>query len=141
MKKIPGLTTGMSETEMVNDFMKALKHPMLETIKYLRKFILSIEPTIGEEIFWNAPTFYYTGDMQPFDPKEYKRYIVGFNLYKQDTIRLIFLNGADVSDSKGILEGDYKNGRRLVSIKGIDDLKSKEAELKNIVKQLLKLMN
>lgn len=138
MKKENNLATGISETKAVDDFIKTLKHPMMDTIKYLRKFILSVDSTIGEGIFWNAPTFFYKGKMKPFDPKEYKRYVVGLNFYKQDTIRLIFLRGAHVQDPKGILEGDYKDGRRIVSLKGLADVKSKEHELKKVVKQLLK---
>ena len=42
----------------------------------LREVILTTDASIGEEIFWNAPTFFYTGEMKPFDPKEYKRYII-----------------------------------------------------------------
>ena len=79
--------------------------------------------------------------MKPFNPKEYKRYIVGFNFYKQDTLRLIFLKGADATDPTGMLEGDYKDGRRIASFKNIDELKSKETELKKIIQQLLKTMD
>jgi len=140
-KKEPGLTTGVSEPEAVDEFMNALKHPMADVMQYLRESILSIDKTIGEGIFWNAPCFFYTGKMKPFNPKDYKRYIVGFNFFKQDTGRLIFLRGADAADPTGILEGDYKDGRRLVLIKSIDDAKRKEKDLKKIVKQLLKLID
>ncbi|NOU20028.1 MAG: hypothetical protein HOO91_20915 [Bacteroidales bacterium] len=54
---------------------------------------------------------------------------------------MIFLRGASASDPTGLLEGDYKDGRRLVSFKSIDDVKSKEKELKNIIQQLLKLVD
>lgn len=140
MKKETNLTLGISEPEKVDEFIKDLKHPMLNVLKYLRQFILASDKSIGEGIYWNAPTFYYTGKMKPFNPKEYKRYIVGFNFYKQDTVRLIFLKGADAKDPKGLLEGDYKDGRRLMSFKSLEDVKSKEAELKKIIKQLVKLM-
>ena len=79
--------------------------------------------------------------MKSFDPKEYRRFIVNFNFYKQDTLRIIFLRGADVTDKTGLLEGDYKDGRRIASFKSIDDLKSKEKELKKIIKHLVKLMD
>lgn len=140
MKNEPGLYTGVSEAASVNEFMKKLQHPMHDVMEYLRRFIMSADKNIGEGIYWNAPTFYYTGKMKPFDAKEYRRYIVGFNFYKQDMIRMIFLRGADATDTTSILEGDYKDGRRIVSIKGMDDVKSKEAALKKIIKQLVKLM-
>jgi len=141
MKKENGLASGISETDLVDAYMKKLKHPMSDIVQQLRKFILSIDKTVGEGIYWNAPTFYYTGKMKPFDPKEYKRYIVGLNFYKQDAIRMIFLRGADAKDPKEILEGDYKDGRRLTTISSSADLKEKEPALKNIVQQLLKNMS
>lgn len=113
---------------------------MTDVVRHLRKFILGIDPQIGEGIFWNGPTFYFTGKMAPFDPKEYRRYIVGVNLYKSDTLRLVFLRGADADDPSGILEGSYSDGRRIVSISGLTDLKAKESDLKKIVKQLIRNM-
>jgi len=54
---------------------------------------------------------------------------------------MIFLRGADAKDPKGILEGDYVDGRRLTIITSAKDLKEKEPALKNIVQQLLKNMS
>lgn len=136
-KKLNGLHTGTSEPEAVDAFMKDLKHPLLDVAERLRKVILSVDKRIGEGIFWNAPTFYYTGRMKPFAPKSYKRYIVGFNFFKKDCIRLIFLRGATVSDPSNLLEGDYKDGRRLALFHSLNDVKSRGKDLKNIVTQLL----
>ena len=113
---------------------------MKDIMVHLRSFILKIDKNIGEGIFWNAPTFYFTGKMKPFDPKLYKRYIVGFNFFKQDAVRLIFLQGADAKDPKGILEGDYTDGRRIISLKSMEEVKKYEKELKKIIMQLIKLM-
>ena len=140
MKKETDLTTGISQSAVVEKFINELNHPMIDVLIYLRQFILSIDKNIGDGIFWNAPTFYYTGKMEPFNPKEYKRYIVGFNFYKQDTIRLIFLRGADVADHGGLLEGDYKDGRRLISYKSLEDVKKTEGQLKKIIKDLVRKM-
>ncbi len=137
-KKETNLTLGISEPQKVDEFMSNLTHPLLDVMNYLRTFILSINKSIGEGIYWNAPTFYYTGKMPPFEPKEYKRYIVGFNFYQQDAIRLIFLKGATATDPTQLLEGDYKDGRRIASFKSIEDVKKKEKELKNIIKELIK---
>ena len=51
---------------------------------------------------------------------------------------MMFLRGASVKDPEKILEGDYKNGRRLLSFKSIDDVKNRETALKNIIKELVK---
>lgn len=98
MKKEHGLTTGISEPEKVDEFMAALKYPLADVVQYMRQFILGVDKKIGEGIFFKAPAFYYTGKMAPFHPKDYKRYIVGFNLYRKDALRLIFLRGASVAD-------------------------------------------
>ncbi|NOU47107.1 MAG: DUF1801 domain-containing protein [Bacteroidales bacterium] len=140
-KKETNLTSGISESQLVNEYMDRLEHPMFDLAQYLRTYILSVDKNIGEGIYWNVPTFYFTGKMKPFNPKEYKRFIVNFNFYKQDTLRIIFLRGADATDPTGFLEGDYKDGRRIASFKSIDELKSKERELKSIIKQLIKRMD
>ena len=138
MKKESNITTGISEPEKVNEFMAELKYPLAEVIQYFRELILSIDKKIGEGIFYKAPAFYYTGKMKPFNPKDYKRYIVGCNLFRKDLLRVIFLRGATVADPTGILEGDYKDGRRLMSFTSIEDVKSKEKALKSIIKELVK---
>ncbi len=140
MKKENGLASGVSETAQVNEFMKVLDYPNFELVEYLRELILSCSKDIGEGIYWNAPVFYYTGKMKPFNPKDYSRYLVGFNLFKKDCVRLIFLRGAGIADPKNILEGDYKHGRRLASFKNMADIKNKENELKKILKFLLATM-
>jgi hypothetical protein len=47
----------------------------------LRQIILAAYPKIGEEVKWNAPAFFYTGEMEPFDPKEFRRYLAVLNLF------------------------------------------------------------
>ena len=136
-KKENALFTGTSAPATVDAHMKALKHPLRDVAKQLRSIILGADKSIGEGIFWNAPTFYYTGPMKPFDPKTYKRYVVGFNFFKPDCVRLIFLRGADVKDPNGILEGSYADGRRLLVIHSLEELKQKEKDLKRVIKELI----
>lgn len=139
-KKETNLTLGVSEPEKVDEFMLTLKHPMKNLVEYLRTVILSTDKQIGEGIYWNAPTFYFTGKMKPFEAKEYKRFITGFVFNKQDCIRMVFLQGATVAGKSTILEGDFKDGRRLVVFNSLADAKSKEKELKSIIKNLISLM-
>jgi len=139
-KKETNLTLGISETEKVDAYLKDLNHPLVDVVHYLRNVIMHIDKNIGEGIYWNAPTFYYTGKMQPFDAKEYKRYLVGFVFNRQDCIRMVFLRGATVKNTDGILEGDYKDGRRLAVFRDMADARSKEKALKQIISDLLKNM-
>lgn len=139
-KKENNLALGVSESEKVDEYMASLNHPLKDCVIYLRQLMLNSSKQVGEGIYWNAPTFYYCGQMEAFDPKTYKRYIVGLNFYKLDTLRLIFLRGADADDPQSLLEGDYKDGRRLLSFKSVEDIKSKEKAFINIVKSLLAQM-
>lgn len=140
MKKANNLALGITETEQVDAYLENLNHPLKDLVVYLRNVILEVNPDIGEGIYWNAPTFYFTGEMPSFDPKTYKRYIVGLNFYKKDTIRLIFLHGAAAKNVEGLLEGDYADGRRIASFKNIDEVKSKQKALEQIIQELVSKM-
>jgi hypothetical protein len=127
-----------SNAELVTGYIQNLDAPVAEIVEIIRQIILSTDPEIGEEIKWNAPSFLYTGEMKPFNPKEYKRHIIVMNLHKR--ILLVFPSGAKVNDTLGLLEGDYADGRRLIYIKSMDDLKSKEAGIRKIIKDWLALV-
>ena len=105
MKTKESSTTKTSEPEKVDAYMKVLKHPLADVVEALRQIILNTDTEIGEEIKWNAPTFFYAGEMAPSDPKKYKRYLVVFNLFKKDCIRLVFPSGAKVDDGVRIAGG------------------------------------
>ncbi len=130
----------LSNAEQVALYMQNLQHPMLGAIEELRKIIKDSHPDMEEIIAWNAPTYNYVGDMKPFDPKEYKRYIVGFNLFKKDCIRLIFLTGAKLTDPTNILEGDYKDGRRLILFNSMEEVKSKQQALQDLINEWINLV-
>lgn len=135
------LYTGTSRPETVDAYMARVKHPLRDVAAELRRIILRADKRIGEGIFWNAPCFYYTGELDAFDPKTYKRYIVGFNFFKQDMLRLIFLRGASVKDPGGMLTGEYKDGRRLALFGSMADVRKREKDLQRIVKELVKHIN
>ncbi len=61
MAKPAELTTKPSEPEKVDAYMSRLKHPLAKVVEQLRKIILSTNKEVGEEIKWNAPTFFYAG--------------------------------------------------------------------------------
>jgi hypothetical protein len=127
-----------SNAELVTGYIQNLDAPVTGIVETIRQIVLSTDPEIGEEIKWNAPSFLYTGEMKPFNPKEYKRYIMVMNLHKR--ILLVFPSGAKVNDTSGLLEGDYADGRRLIHIKSMDDLKSKEAGIRKVIKDWLALV-
>ena len=130
----------LTDKEQVTAHIEALPAPFSGIVEAVRQMILATDKTIGEQIKWNSPSFYYTGEMKPFDPKEYKRDIVVMNLRK-GVILLVFPTGAKVNDTTGILEGTYTDGRRMVTIKDMDDAKQKEKNLKKVIKEWLKLVD
>ena len=129
-----------TDAEEVAAHIKKLDPEVAKIVTALRKIILSTDKSIGERIKWNNPSFYYTGEMKPFDPKEYKREIIVFNLFK-NRIMLVFPSGAKVKDTTGLLEGDYKDGRRTTVFKDMKDVKAKEKILQAIIKAWLQLVD
>jgi hypothetical protein len=137
----PGLSGKASEPDKVDAYMRKLKHPLADVVEALRRVILSTHSEIGEEIKWNAPSFFYTGPMGPFDPKEYKRHIIVLNLYREDCIRLVFPSGARIGDTSGLLEGDYADGRRRAFFSCMADVESKGHALQRLIGKWLTLLD
>ena len=48
---------------------------------------------------------------------------------------LVFPSGAKVNDKSGLLEGDYKDGRRISVFKDLNDVKEKQKALQRIIKE------
>jgi hypothetical protein len=130
-------TAKTSDSDSVDAYVRNLKHPLVDLVAALRKTILAINPDIGEEIKWSAPAFFFAGEMQPSDPKEYRPYLVIFNLFKKDAVRLIFGRGDRVKDKSGFLEGDYADGRRLAMFASSKELTTKKKLLVNVIKTQL----
>jgi len=130
----------LTDQEQVSEHISKLEPEFAKIIEAIRKIILGTDQQIGERIKWNNPSFYYTGEMKPFDPKEYKREIVVFNLYK-GRIMLVFPGGAKIKDTSGLLEGDYKDGRRITIFKNMSDVKAKEKAMQAVIKEWLRLVD
>lgn len=123
-----------SGSEEVTAFIKKASPDTAKLLEALRQVILKSDKAIAEQIKWNAPSFYYSGEMKAFDAKEYKRDIVVYNLHKKEYVLLVFPTGARINDVSGLLEGDYKDGRRLAKIFDLQDLKAKEKKLQKVIK-------
>lgn len=141
MTKRQPLLTKPSEPDKVDAYMQKLRHPLAEVAAALRKIILNTDTGIGEEIKWNAPTFFYAGEMAPSDPKKYKRYIVVFNLVQKDCIRLVFPSGAKIKDISGFLQGDYADGRRLAFFHNLEEVQSQTKPLQQAIRKWLTLLD
>ena len=130
----------LSDEQQVTAHIKKLDPALGEIVQAIRGIILSTDKDISERIKWNNPSFYYAGEMKRFDPKEYKSDIAVFNLHK-GRIMLVFPSGANVNNQSGLLEGDYKDGRRLAIFENMHDVKSKEMLLRKIIKEWIGLVD
>lgn len=128
-----------SDSEQVTEHIAKLEPYLATIIEYLRKLILNAHPEVAERIKWNNPSFYYMGEMAPFNPKEYKREIIVMNLHK-GKIMLIWPSGAKLNNQSGILEGNYSNGRRLLIFKDLADVQVKENVLQALVREWVGLV-
>ncbi|MCW3086780.1 MAG: hypothetical protein JWQ78_166 [Sediminibacterium sp.] len=135
-----GKANKSSDQEQVTAHIAALEPGLARVVEILRRIILDTDATIGERIKWNNPSFYYTGEMKPFDPKEYKRELIVFNLLK-GRIMLVLPSGATIEDRSGLLEGDYKDGRRLIIFKDEADIRAKQKGLQKIIRAWLALVD
>lgn len=129
----------LTDEEQVATHIHKLEPALAEIVMAIRQIMMSTNSLIKERIKWNNPSFYYAGEMAPFDPKEHKSDIAVFNLFK-GRIMLVLPSGARVSDTSGLLEGDYKDGRRTIVFKDMDDVKGKEVALSTVVKRWVELV-
>lgn len=130
----------LTDTEQIESFINQLEPATGAVVETIRQLILGVDPSVGERIKWNNPSFYYTGEMAPFDPKEYKREIAVFNLFK-GRIMLVLPSGANLNNGSGLLEGDFKDGRRTIVFSDLADVTSKAQDLKQLIQNWLQLVD
>ncbi len=126
----------INDSQSVTTFISKLEPEFAKLVEAVRKLITDTDPMIGEQIKWNAPSFFYTGPMKAFNAKEYKRDIVVMNLRKNNVL-LIFPTGATIPDATGILEGTYADGRRMVTFQHGADIQTKGTQLQQVIRQWL----
>ena len=129
----------LTDNELVAQHIERLPPDIQPAVQYLCRLILSIDPEIAEHIKWNSPAFYYSGEIKPFDPKEYKRDILVMNLRKHK-IMCVLPTGTKIKQNTEILEGDYTDGRRMITFTDLEDIKSKEEKFKETIKEWMSLI-
>ncbi len=129
----------LTDSEQVTEHISKLPQTIQQAVEYLRQVILSIDTEIGEHIKWNSPAFYFSGEMKPFDPKEYKRDILVMNL-RNEKIMCVLPTGMKIVKNTDILEGKYTDGRRMINFKNLEDIKAKEKQLRNAISEWLTLI-
>jgi uncharacterized protein YdeI (YjbR/CyaY-like superfamily) len=123
----------------VDEFLNNLDHPLKKEIEHVRRIILEAGKDLTEQIKWNAPSFCHNGEDR-----------ITFNLHGKNSFRLIFHRGAKVKDKKtkeqlfedhtGLLTWASPD-RAIAEFDNMDDVNSKTAALKNIVRTWLERTN
>ncbi len=130
----------LTNKELVSKHIAKLPKHIQPAVEYLRRVMLSIDKNVAEHIKWNSPAFYYSGEMKEFDSKEYKRDILVMNLRK-DRIMCVLPTGMSIKRNTTILEGSYEDGRRMIYFESLEDIKLKEQQLKDTIKEWLSLVD
>lgn len=112
----------LNEPEKLAAFLAALEHPLKPEISAVREIILGADHRITEGVKWNAPAFYYKGDMAVIHVKA------------QQHVMVIFPAGATIPDSTGLLEGTYPDGRRMAFFNNMQEVRDKAPLLSQVVK-------
>ena len=128
-----------SDPESVTEFVQKLDPYFGSMVEEIRQIILNTNKMIGEQIKWNSPSFFYTGEMKPFNPKEYKRDMAVMNIRK-GRVLLVLPTGAGLNDSSGFLEGTYLDGRRTVTFNNLDDVRKKASDLQAVLLKWIDLI-
>ncbi len=87
----------------VSAYIQTLEPGLAAIAQAVREVFLNAHPSIGEQIKWNAPSFFYTGEMPAFDAKTYQRDLAVMHL-RRGPVMLVFPNGASLEDPEGMLE-------------------------------------
>lgn len=126
------MSNDINDAEGVTKIISKLEAEFGQMVELLRKIVLDSNPSVGQQIKWNSPSFFYTGPMKPFNPKEYKRDIVVFNL-RNNTATLVFPTGAEIDNANGLLQGKYTDGRKIAVFKNINEVTSCAQELQLVI--------
>ena len=120
----------------VDEFLRKLDHPLKPAVEAMRRIILSADPAIREGIKWNAPSFHFN------------EYFATASLRPKGPAMVVFHRGAKakddgkdmrVADPAGLLNWHAKD-RCSAEFRDAKDVESKEAPLREIVRQWIKQM-
>ncbi|WP_213814863.1 DUF1801 domain-containing protein [Glaciihabitans sp. dw_435] len=117
----------MAKPVDVSGTLDELDHPLRADIDEVRALVMGINPDISEQWKWNAPTFSYGGD-----------YLFTFHLRPTDYLHLVVHHPDAPSVASELLEGDYKDGRRMIFLRGHDDVQARRDELERVIRELVR---
>jgi len=123
---------GAPDPENVETFLASLDHPFKQQILALRQIILGADPSIAEEIKWNAPSFYTSEHFATMHlrAKDGVQVILHLGAKTRDTAS----SGIAIADPESLLEWLAKD-RASVKFRDLNDIDAKCAAFANIIRQ------
>jgi hypothetical protein len=115
----------------VEEFMLALEHRFKVEIQAIRSLILGADPSIGEGIKWNAPSFRTTEYFATTNLREKNG--VGVILHLGAKVRDATPDGMPIDDPEKLLTWLARDRATMV-FKGMDDLNAKKAAFVGIIR-------
>lgn len=126
----------MKKYRTVDEFLADQPQQKLEQIQAVRHIITSIEPSLQENIKWNAPNYVHSGVDR-----------ITFNLLnKEGVVKLVLHMGAAkkedksgkpiLTDDEGLLDW-ASDIRGAISFADLSDIQTKEPQLKRLIKRWL----
>ncbi len=128
-------TARATGAEQVAAFLAALDHPLKQVVLALRDLILSADPSIGENIKWNAPSFHTT------------EHFATFQLRAQDSVKIVLHLGAKPRDTAqtGIAIDDPDHAlawlakdRASVTFRDLNDVEARRDVFVDIIRQWIR---
>jgi hypothetical protein len=107
-------------TENVENYLSTLEHPLKPEILALRKIILNVDPSIGEDIKWNVPSFFT------------KEFFATFHLREKNNIQIILHFGEKKRDDS-IADGAISDPESLLNWLGKDRASIKFDHMNEII--------
>jgi hypothetical protein len=113
--------SGMATAAVVDSWFNEYDNPQKELMLRIRKFILSSDERITEDIKWKTPTFIYKGNLASFNPRSKKH------------VSLMFHTGAKIP---GRFESLQSTGETAAYMSFLDvaDFEAKKADLQAIIR-------
>lgn len=114
--------------QSVDDFMTSLAHTRRDEIEMLRGIIASADPSLTQQIKWNAPSFCHAGEDR-----------ITFRLQPGDRVELIFHRGAkpkpgafSFADDSGLLRMVAAD-RGVATFRGVTEIEGQADSLRKLV--------
>lgn len=119
----------LDDPKQVREFLDKLEHPLKAEIEAVRAIIVGVDERITEGIKWNAPSFYYKGDM------------VVIHVRAQQQVHLVWPSGAEMGGDFEVLEGVYPDGRKMSYFRNMAEVKAKQSQLKQAVRAWIRIQD